>query len=169
VLVPVTLAAMLAIAGTGYALDPPLDGFTRAASDGPGPATDPTPTVVTVRFRNLAVDEAVHVEFDATNDALATLPDDLFVEGNLVTEYIGVAGMGILEPLREVALEFPCTAQLAVETSGGTFLDNDSGEIRGAGVARWAQDAALGLCGHKVLFELANESGTFTTRVAIGN
>ncbi len=169
VLARVTLAAILAAGGAGCAMELPLDDPTTVPADDPAPAADPTTAVVTIRFRNLAVDEAVNVEFYATNDPLVSLPDDLFVERNLVTASVGVAGTGILEPLREDTLEFPCTEHLVVGTLGGTFLDNETGETRGAGVARWAEDTALGLCGHKILFEFVNEFGTFTTRVAIGN
>jgi len=169
VLVHVTLVAILAVGGTGCALDFPLVDPTTAPPDDPAQAAEPPTTVVTIRFRNLAVDEAVNVEFYATNDPLVALPDDLFVEANLVTVSIGIAGMGLLEPLSEDTLEFPCTEHLVVGTLGGTFLDNETGERRGAGVTRWAENVALGLCGHKILFEFVNEFGTFTTRVAIGN
>ncbi len=169
VLVLVTLAAMLSSGGAGCAVDLPFDDPTAVLSDDPAPAADPKTAIVTIRFRNLAVDEAVNVEFYATNEPLVSLPDDLFVERNLVTAGVGIAGTGILEPLRDDTVEFPCTEHLVVGTLGGTFLDNETGETRGTGVARWAQDAALGLCGHKILFEFVNEFGTFSTRIAVGN
>ena len=168
-LLGITFVAWLSVTSGGCASDMFIEDPTTAPSDEPAPATDPSTATVTIRFRNVAVDEAVNVEFYATNDPTVELPDGLFVEQNLVTASIGVAGTGILEPLRDDTLEFPCTEQLVVGTLGGTFLDNETGEERGTGVARWARDTALGLCGHKILFEFSNEFGTFTTRVAIGD
>ena len=146
-----------------------LDGDAAGPSDEPAPASEPPPAVVTIRFRNLAVDEAVNVEFYATHGPVTDLPDDLFVEQNLITENVGIAGTGILEPLREDTLSYPCSDQLVIGTLGGTFLDNETGELRGHGVARWAQDVALELCGRRVLIEYSYELGTFGTRIAVGN
>jgi len=138
-------------------------------SDVPAPSQEPTQRTVTVRFRNLAVDEAVDVEFYASNVTLETLPESLFVDQNAVSAGIGIAGTGILEPLREDSLEVPCGESLVLGTLGGSFLDNESGELLGHGVARWVSDAPIGLCGRGVLFEYDNEFGTFTTLVSIGD
>ena len=59
----------------------------------------PARNVVTVRFRNFSLIEAVHVEFFASTTALSNLPDDLFLPENSVTSSIGVAGTGIIVPL----------------------------------------------------------------------
>ena len=102
---------------------------------------------VRVRFRNLTRTEAVNVEFHVSNTALDDLPDDLFVDEHLVTESIGVAGTGIIEPQTDDEIDLPCTDGLTLGTSGGVFLDNDTGQERGVGTARWVQESPLGLCG----------------------
>lgn len=82
---------------------------------------------------------------------------------------IGIAGTGTSDPLREDSLELPCSEDLVLGTLGGSLLDNESGERRGRGVARWVSDAPIGMCGRRVLFEYDNEFGTFTTLVLIGD
>ena len=138
-------------------------------------AEDPTPSVterpddvVTLRFRNSTLDEAVDVEFYATNEPLANIPDDLFVPQNLVTASLGVAGTGIVTPLREDLITFPCSLDLTIGTLGGRFLDNETGEARGQGVRRWLEERPLGLCGTVVTFEYAGDDGVFTTILQLG-
>ncbi len=154
--------------------------MSRDMSLGPGDAAtqpadelaqspDPSITTVTIRFRNFAVTEAVNVEFYASNNPLAEIPDDLFVEENLVTSSIGVAGTGILEPLSEDTLDFLCTGDLVLGSLGGSFLDNETGDQLGEGEPRWAQDSALELCGREVLFEFSSVAGEFSVRISISD
>ena len=124
--------------------------------------------IVVVIFRNLAVVEAVDVEFYSTTDPVENLPDDLFAEENLISANIGVAGTGIVRPLTNDWIELPCTENLILGTAGGTFSDNDSGEVRGTGNTRWARAAALGLCGTVVTFVFAGDGETFSTTVRVG-
>lgn len=143
----------------------------------PDPNPDPTPGAsagpiragkVLIRFRNFSQTDAVNVEFFVSNNALDTLPDDLFVDEHRTSANIGVAGTGILEPLRSDETLFPCTADLVIGTTGGTFIDNDTGEVRGRGDMRWSQDAAVGLCGRSVTFRFEPVDDGFTTRMTIG-
>ena len=143
----------------------------------PDPNPDPTPGAspgpitadeVFIRFRNFSLTDAVNVEFFASNTALAALPDDLFVDEHGTSVNIGVAGTGILQPLHTDEILFPCTADLVIGTTGGTFIDNDTGEVRGDGDMRWAQDAAVGLCGRSVTFEFGPVADGFITRLTIG-
>ena len=124
--------------------------------------------IVTIRFRNLTVEEAVDVEFYASQNPMANLPDDLLVEENLVTASIGIAGTGIVQPLEEDVIEFPCEAGLTIGTRGGEFLDNETGEPRGMGEPRWAQEGPLALCGAVVTFEFAGDGVEFATALTIG-
>jgi len=157
------------LGGCGFDLSSlPLPDAPVPTDDG-APNPDPSTTIVTVRFRNLAVVEAVNVEFYAANTPLDSVPDDLFVEGNLVTSSIGVAGTGIIEPLREDVLNFPCTSDLVLGTLGGSFLDNETGDLLGMGNQRWAQDSALGLCGREVLLEYGIFSSEFGVRISIND
>ena len=123
---------------------------------------------VTVRFRNLTDADAVNVEFYATNQPLANLPDDLFVAEHLVTRSVGVAGTAILQPRYQDSIEFPCTGDLTLGTFGGNFLDNATGEPRGVGTPRWAQEGPLALCGSTVTFDFSGGNGAFTTILNVG-
>ncbi len=67
------------------------------------------------------------------------------------------------------SIDFPCTEGLSIGTLGGIFLDNDSGEQRGVGTARWAQEGPLALCGSVVAFEFAGNSDEFTTTLTVGD
>ncbi len=164
----VTLVAVTALfAGCGFELPEEVLLPEIQPTDNVAQSPDPSITTVTIRFRNLAVTEAVNVEFFATNNPLTLIPDDLFVDENLVTSSIGVAGTGILEPLREDTLNFPCTSDLVLGTFGGSFLDNETGDPLGVGQPRWAQDSSLGLCGREVLLEFGRFSGEFGVRISI--
>lgn len=141
------------------------------------PDSDPTPGAspgsitadeVLIRFRNFSQTDAVNVEFFASNTALAALPEDLFVDEHRTSVSIGVAGTGILQPLDTDEVLFPCTADLVIGTTGGTFIDNDTGEVRGDGDIRWVQDAAVGLCGRKVTFGFGPVDDGFITRLTVG-
>ncbi len=124
---------------------------------------------VVIRFINRTGDDAVDVEFFATNDPLTKLPDELFVEGFRVTREIGLAGRGVLAPQQRDEITFPCTADLSIGTSGGEFTDADTGDERGLGDPRWAQDRPLGLCGTIVMFEFVLEGDTYKTRIELGD
>ena len=123
---------------------------------------------VTVRFRNLSVFEAVDVEFFATNESLGNLSEDLFNPANLVTANIGVAGTAIIQPWQVDVVEFPCSDALTLGTQGGRFVDDESGEFRGVGTPRWAQEGPLALCGSVVTFEYSGGDGVFSTALFIG-
>lgn len=134
----------------------------------PGDGTQVADDMVRIRFKNLTIREAVDVEFYATNKPLENLPVDLFVAESLLTENIGVAGTGIIQPWRQDVIELPCTIDLTIGTRGGSFIDNESGEPRGVGTARWAQEGPLGLCGSTVTFEFSGREGDFTTTLTVG-
>lgn len=162
------MAALTATAGCDVELDagPPAPGDTSTLSE--GARDQPTADAVIVRFRNLALSDAVNVEFYATNEPLETVPGDLFLPDNLVTASIGVAGTGIVQPRTEDAIVLPCTANLTVGTAGGSFADNESGEPRGLGAPRWAQEGPLALCGAVVTFEFSGDDAGFITILTIG-
>lgn len=130
---------------------------------------DPTaPDTVLVVFRNLSITDAVQVNFYAALDPLSNLPDDLFVPANLNTAGVGVAGTGIVQPAQfDFLRDFPCTDDLVIGTSGGQFLDNDTGEVRGTSAARWVEASSVGFCGAAVTFTFSVEDGEFRTSIAI--
>ncbi len=152
--------------GCGLKFDPGSGGPT----DTNAPSETPNPDqVVTVQFRNLSPDEAVDVEFFLSDQPLDVVPDDLFQETLRVRTGIGVAGTGIIEPLNDDTVQFACGPNLALGTTGGLFLDNESGAQRGVGAQRWAQDEALGLCGSTIVFEFVSNGNGFDTIVRLGN
>jgi hypothetical protein len=166
-MVVVLLAGLVAFAaGCSFELvdDVPLQGEPQIAGD-----AAPSEGVVTVRFRNPLDREAVDVEFYATNEPLDALPDDLFVGEYLVTASVGVAGTGIIQPLKQDVIQFPCTEVLTIGTGGGHFIDHETGEVLGSGTPRWLQEGPLALCGGVVTFEFSVADGEYTTVVAVGD
>ena len=158
------IALVLAVAGVGCSLAPPLS--ETPDSDGDTAIGD---EVVLVRFWNQSLEEAVDVQFYATNEPLDTLPDDLFVEDNRVTRSIGLAGRGIIEPGMVDAISFPCTENLTLGTAGGEFAEAETGDERGLGTPRWARQEPLGLCGSVVTFEFFREGDQYGTRFRLGD
>ncbi len=139
-------------------------GDAAQTSDGDRPTED----VVRIRFRNFTLNEAVDVEFHAANEPLENVPDDLFIPALRVTTSVGVAGTGIIQPRHEDVIEFPCTPDLTIGTSGGSFVDQETGEPRGVGIPRWMQEGPLVLCGNTVTFEFTDDGVDFTTFITIG-
>lgn len=159
------LAVVVCLSGCGFEIEP---GAGRIGDD-PEPDAPAAGDVVTVRFRVFTAQEAVDVEFFATNDPLEVIPGDLFVPANAFSASVGLAGTGIVPPLSEDVILFPCSPTLTLGTTGGTFLDSETGEPRGTGVARWASEGPLGLCGAIVTFEFAGAEDARTTVLTIGN
>ncbi len=143
----------------------PADQAESPIDDGLSPSPEDT---VTIRFRNLTVNEAIDVEFHASSQPLVTLPDDLLNAENLVTSSIGVAGTGIIQPLTEDTILYPCAPDLTIGTAGGSFLDHETGEPRGSGTPRWVEEGPLALCGGVVTFEFAGDGTDFSTILTVG-
>lgn len=146
-----------------------IPGLVGQTPEQPASGSERAPDQVTLRFRNFAATEAVDVEFFAADVAPANLPEGLFVEEHRVTASLGVAGTGIVQPLREDVITLPCTPSLTVGVLGGRFLDNETGEFRGTGVQRWLQEGPLSLCGSTVTFEYSGAGDAFTTTVRIAD
>lgn len=165
--VPAVCLAMI----IGCSFDFPIDLVAPPNDESPVTAENDRPSgdVVTVRFNNFSAEEAIDVEFFVTTEELTSLPEQLFTEANRNTASIGIAGTGILEPLFRDIIELPCSPTLSLGTSGGRFLDNETGELRGRGQPRWVQEDALGLCGGTITFEYARDAELFVTRVLISN
>ena len=126
------------------------------------------PDTVLVQFWNLSPDLAVDVEFFVTSEPAPAIPNDLFLPANRITASIGVAGTGILEPGKEDSIEIPCTQTLTLGTSGGRFLDNDTGEVVGHGTPRWVQEHPLGLCDSVVTVVFTSNENGLVTRLFVG-
>ena len=141
----------------------------QGQSGGTSPPSNDDQTKVTLRFVNLAADVGVDLEFYATNEPLDAVPDDLFVEENLVTEGLGFLGSGTLGPEWEDSIDFPCSEDLTIGTRGGTFRDAETNEELGVGVMRWATDRQMGLCGAVATFTFRPEGDGFTTALTVGD
>lgn len=124
---------------------------------------------VRVRFRNETT-AVVETQFYATNEPVTAIPDDLFVPANLVTvtgdKGIGVAGRGLLTPGSSDSINFPCTEDLLLGTTGGRFQDAELGTDLGQGPRRWLEEGAVFDCGATITFTYKEESGGFTVDVS---
>lgn len=165
-LVSAMILTGLMLSGCFMALPNTGDG---ANGGSPSDGDRPEDRVVIVRFKNFTLDEAVDVEFFATNLPLSNLPDDLFLDIYRFTASVGIAGTGFVEPLVQDRIEFPCTNQLTLGTRGGRFVDNETGEFRGIGQPRWVTEGPLSLCGSVVTFEYHGNGLEFTTKLQITN
>ncbi len=121
---------------------------------------------VRVVFRNFST-EAVNVQFYATNSALTSLPDDLFVDANLVTVSIGLAGSALLGPAQMDTIFFECTDNLVIGTGGGAFLDDESGEMVGQGPQRYARQGPQFSCGASIVYTYDEDGSEFTVTQSI--
>ena len=157
------LVAGLAVTTTGCETDVMSNGLAPSDTNAASDPIRPSPETVVIRFSNLTATESVQVEFYASNTPLTNVPADLFVPQNLVTRSVGFAGTGIIQPNRFDIIEFPCTPNMTIGTTGGTFVDHESGEARGVGDTRWAQEGPLALCGSAVSFDYAGDGTVFTT------
>ncbi len=127
----------------------------------------PAEQFVTIAFRNLSTVNTVDVEFHAVTSVEVSLPEGLFTDENRVSESLGVAGTGLLIPGATDILEISCTENLVIGTAGGTFLDNETGELNGRGEPRWLDATSAGLCGAIVGFTFESSGDTFATKVEI--
>jgi len=150
----------LALSACGVSVDlPHLNG------DGTGNQRDDVASEnVLVAFVNLTTVD-VDTEFYATNEPLDDKQTDLFVPGNRIQVGIGVAGTGILLSGTEDAIEFPCTPDLVLGTTGGTFKDPDLGTALGMGDARILSVGLIFDCGDAMTFTYGQEDGEFTVDV----
>ena len=171
-LVP-TVACLLAVVlaggagcSTDFLVGQPLGELPNPSEPGGG-SVEVGPTV-TVRFVNLSLNAGVDVAFYATNEAVEVLPDDLFVETFAVSSGIGFVGLGILGPGGTDSIDFPCSETLTLGTTGGVFLDNETGEVVGEGTPRWVQEGPVGLCGFAVTFSYVPNGDSFETVLTVG-
>ena len=152
------VAAVVGAAGAGCGIE-----FTaQIIDDDTGVAADQTE----VRFRNVTP-YALHVEFYATNGAVQTLPGDLFAAENLITAGIGTGGTGVLGPGTSDVVTLSCAPRLVLGTTGGTFVDPDSGAEIGLGTEQYLQQT-ITLCGREVTITYREaDAGTFETQVSV--
>jgi hypothetical protein len=163
------IAGTAALAGCAARFEAP---GSESTANRNSPVTNPPATddsMVRVRFRNETT-AVVETQFYATNESVATIPDDLFVPANLVTVTedggIGVAGSGLLPPGTSDAIDFPCTDNLLLGTTGGRFQDAERGTDLGEGPRRWLEEGAVFDCGATITFTYKEEGDGFTVAVS---
>jgi len=166
------LVLLVTFAGLGCTIDfIPIDDGVVVNDN-----SDPTggDSQISIGFRNFATTEAVRLEFYLSIGPLDALPGDLFVVENLIGgdnqidgQGIGVANQAIIGPRQQDWISVACDQELTVGTTGGTFLDEESGELRGVGTMRWAQEGAQFACGAVIVFEYAPDGDRFTTTLLI--
>ncbi len=130
---------------------------------------EPPPRMVTIQFANLSTTEAVNVDFYLSYERMEFMPNGLFVSGNFFTEGVGVAGTGVIEPRSSDSIEIECTEFLSIGTTGGRFVDGESGESLGVGVPRWLQEGPLAICDGEVTFVYRSEEEGFNTTIVLKN
>lgn len=130
---------------------------------------------IVVSFTNLAEEEAVDVEFYLTEATLEIFPDDLFVDENRVRgdrliedQGIGMANLATISPGEVEVLTLSCDRDLTLGTTGGTFVDAETGEERGQGtMIGLRQQDGLFSCGTVIEFAYEPDGEGFTTTLSL--
>lgn len=163
------IGVLFLASGGGCTLDLAAQIIPSDNGNGSGSGT-PDRDNVQVVFRNLTENEAVEVEFYATEEPLEVVPDDLFDPANdyLVVRNIGVGGRGVIAPGETDSIAVDCGAGLILGTLGGLFVDNESGDELGTGTRRWIQEDAQFSCGATIVLEYTTEGDTYRTDLLLG-
>lgn len=88
------------------------------------PLPDPIVTVILANESDVAVDTQLFVLNDVNNPQV----DELFAERNQFRRGIGFLSLGILAPGEIVEVTLDCGSALTVGTTGGQFLDPETGD-----------------------------------------
>ena len=160
VILPVSLALLLS--GCGMS----VGSSGGSGDDADRQRDDVGVDIVLVEFVNETT-LAVETEFFATNEALDDPETELFIPLYHVTTEIGLAGLGTLGPEGDDAREYPCTANLVLGTTGGSFKDNNVGTLEGTGVQRILEEGNVFSSGATVTFTYSEDGDDFTVTVGI--
>ena len=158
VIVPCTFALLLAGCGVE------LGSLGGNGDDADRQRDDVGIDSVLVAFVNLtSVD--VDTEFYASNEEMTDVEEELFVPANRIQVGIGVAGTGILLSGTDDSIEVPCTDDLVLGTTGGTFKDPDLGTSLGTGDVRILTEGLVFDCGDALTFTYSENNGEFTVDI----
>ncbi len=89
-------------------------------------------TVLLVNESELAVD----TQFFVLNDVSFSQPDDLFADPNQFRRGVGFLSLGVLAPGEIVEVTLQCGTALTIGTTGGQFLDPETGDEVTTGTTR---------------------------------
>ncbi|UCE61137.1 MAG: hypothetical protein JSU63_05175 [Phycisphaerales bacterium] len=132
--------------------------------------------VITVRLRNLSMSDPVEVEFYVAEAPLEAIPDDLFSDehrigdGNQIEgQGIGIANTGILEPGAQDTIILSCDHSYILGTTGGSFLDDESGEVKGVGTTLLVQqgDGYQFICNALIGFDYGPDTDGYKTILSL--
>lgn len=121
---------------------------------------------VTVRFVNHTA-RAVDVEFYLTANTVTDIGADLFAPGNKVTAEIGFAGSGLLEAGAADQIVIACDDATALGTTGGLFLNANTGSQLGRGRQLTLFKGLQYGCGDVVTFTYSESGGEFSTGFSV--
>ena len=131
-------------------------------------AANPADGSIFVAFRNGTADAAIDVDFYVSSEPLSQVPDDLFTPDNLSLAGIGLGSNGRLGPGVQDIVEVTCADGLTLGTTGGTFIDPETGEELGFGTQRWVMQGAQFDCGETIVFEYRHNGDAYSTALGFG-
>jgi len=137
--------------------------------DGPDDGDTPQPAPdqgIVLRLANLT-DAAVDTELFMTTNATSNAMAELFVEENRLIDGVGIAATGLLAPLSSDEIALPCTEELTIGTSGGRFLDQETGEVLGTGTVRILQRGLVLDCGDEISLLYHRDGETYAVDVLL--
>lgn len=168
-LLPTLGIAILLGASSGCDLDSIAIELSRNTGDDNDPtANNPADGSIFVAFRNGTTDAAIDVNFYVSTEPLSQVPNDLFTMDNLSLAGIGLGSNGRLAPGVQDIIEVACADGLILGTTGGVFIDPETGEELGVGTQRWVMQGAQFDCGETIVFEYRRDGDVFSTTLGFG-
>jgi hypothetical protein len=142
-------------------VDPGNDGGNNGGGGGGGTS------VVTVRLVNASPSAAVDVQLYATPNSISNPDTELFIPGNQQLASIGFAGSGILQPNQTDEVQISCANALFIGTTGGAFLNVDTGAVLGTGTRYFLVQGGQFQCGSTITLTYLPSGSGYRTDVAV--
>lgn len=139
------------------------DGSGSGDSEPPAPVPDPTVTLDLANRTGFVVEAQI---FISTNGPGVT-PETFFVDSNAFTEGIGLASSGLMAPDSVDVADIKCGEGLVIGTTGGRFLEVETGDEVGVGPPRILQEGLVFDCGSEIALVFRLENGQFTVSVTL--
>ena len=136
-------------------------------ADNGGSGGGGTPNQITVRMVNASPSVAVAVQLYSSTGTVTNPDAELFVASNQQLAGIGFAGSGILQPNQTDEVQLACTAAATIGTSGGAFLNVDTGAQVGAGTRYVLALGSQYQCGSTITFTYTPSGNGYRTDVSV--